>query len=144
MLLNCGVKSRWSATLFVYLGFNVSQAVPTRHNGYWNNSLIKIIHPPISRRKRDYSLCVWHGQGQCQPCLHCSAPALPFLVLPSRLLPPRDSVVPALRRTGMQRGLAETRTTPSTPLGRLGFWPVVTKMGSTVSWKSSSLYSGAR
>lgn len=58
VLLNCGVKSRWSATLFVYLGFNVSQAVSTCRNSYWNNSLIKIICLPISRRKWDYSLCV--------------------------------------------------------------------------------------
>lgn len=87
------VKSRWSATLFVYLGFNVSRAVPTCCNGYWNNTIIKKISRPINRRKQEYSGCVAPA-GQCQPCLHCSAQALLSPVLPSYLSHPHDSATP--------------------------------------------------
>jgi len=77
-VLNCSARSRWSATLFVYPGFNVSQAMPTLRDGYWNNSLIKTVSSPSAQGSRSAPR-VWYGRGNASLCLRCSSQEGPLL-----------------------------------------------------------------
>lgn len=100
--------------------------MPTHCKGYWNNSLIKIICLPISRKKQGCSLSVAEqgsdSPARIAPLEHCHSQGCAHST--------------ALPRPGMRWGLAEPPQHPALPLAA-GVWPAVTKTGPTVSWKSS-------
>lgn len=100
--------------------------MPTHCKGYWNNSLIKIICLPISRKKQGCSLSVAE-QGSDSP-----ARIAPL----ERCHSQGCAHSTALPRPGVRWGLAEPPQHPALPLAA-GVWPAVTKTGPTVSWKSS-------
>lgn len=112
-VLNCSVRSRWSATFFVYPGFNVSQAMPTLRDGYWNNSLIKTVSSPSAQGSRSAPR-MWHGRGNTSLCLHCSSqegPLLSFLCASSLL-------------SWCSARVAVLRHAPSHTPFQFRFWPV--------------------